>query len=203
MPYDGSEPDPRAERFVTIGMIVFLVLIVALVVGVVWMFALDASTAMETASDDVGAVEDSPAYATWDLTDAVDDLLEREGVDVEIGDVTLETNRPAEDLALELNRLIPVDRVAVPIARDYIQFLPAPCIVWISQATEARPVVFVGSDEASVTAFDPREGAEMTYPFSRFSQMYVEAGRQAVTIASRGYSVEEWGSEANAGTAEP
>lgn len=183
MDFDDKPRDTRGAILI-IGFGVFIITVIVLIVGLVWIFIADSSSNVRH----VTTVDSAPVYDEWYMSDAANELLDREGIDLEIGDLNVEGGDPSSDLALSLNRILPTGYVAVPIGYDYIQFLPAPCIVWIAEAKYAKPVILISSDEASVTAIDPGEG-EMTYPFSRFSQMYVAAGRKAVCITDRGYDI--------------
>lgn len=186
MPYPDN--GPKGSTALVIGMVTFIFTVVALIVGLVWLFVEDSKQALMREDDTVDIVE-PVTNDTIVLSDAVDDLLARSGVTDEVGDISVDGNDPAVAVAEALNRRLPSDSVAVPIAYDYVQFLPAPSIVWIAEEDVARPVVIIFADEASVEIVDPELG-DYEYGFTQFSRMYERAGRHALYIADRGYPTE-------------
>lgn len=186
MPYPDN--GPKGSTALVIGMAAFIFTIVSLIVALVWLFVEDSKRALVEEHETVDIVE-PVSNDTMVLSDAVDVLLSRSGVDAEVGDISADGSDPAVAVAEALNRRLSSDSVAIPIAYDYVQFLPAPSIVWIAEEDVARPVVLIFADEATVSVIDPADG-EYQYGFTMFSKMYERAGRHALYISDRGYPTE-------------
>ena len=201
--------DDRRGAALAVISIVLGVTLVALLIGLSLVISSASGTVQTDQVANAEPISDVPAapyrlhYAwNWDDEDHSDNgyndlvqcahiLMEARGDDLDRSPLaeglsSVDGGNLAVSTAECLNRTIESTFVAVPIAYDYIQFLPAPCIVWIDDG-EVRPVVFLWADEALAEIADPRAGI-VDLGFSELSRLYDAAARQGVYVADRGYT---------------
>ena len=143
----------------------------------------------EEGSEEVDSVPIEKNY----LDKVVTQLFNYNGIGLDSDEIEyITTDNDSRQLA---NDLIPIvnnnsgtTKVPVSIVGQNLLYLPAPAVITLSLDNKIVPMLFVKSDEAGVTAYNPISDTVTEYPYTKFSKAYDKAGQQCVYIAYRGYS---------------